>query len=143
VRTPSDQPHQRVRLEDSGQIIELTVDGVKPFCVSKRTLVIAFGGAVKLVDQMLSAALHDPSSKWLKIVRPGSPGVEVLVDRYSAERAYERIRNGELPPLLPSQIKAKFDLAAATKSATKGQSNERKVARKNGDARPPVQKIDH
>jgi hypothetical protein len=107
VRTPTAQPGQGDQIDFSGAKSEITVNGVKPLVVNKRVLVVVFGGATKLVEQLLSVSSREPSSNWLDIVRPGSPGVEVLVDRASVERAYARIKNGELPPLLPSQIRAK------------------------------------
>ena len=59
--------------------------------VNKRTLVAVFGGSTKLVDQLLHVSTKTPDSSWLKVVRPDSPGVEVLVDRASVEHSYARI----------------------------------------------------
>ncbi len=83
---------------------EITVNGIRPLVVNKRTLVAVFGGSTKLVDQLLHVSTKTPDAGWLKVVRPGSPGVEVLVDRASVEQSYARILRGEFPPLLPSQV---------------------------------------
>lgn len=80
--------------------IRIVVDGVTPLALNKRQLVAIFGGASKLVARLLH-------SGWLRIVRPGAPGVEVLVDRPSAEAAYQRLLAGEFPPRLPSETKTK------------------------------------
>ena len=80
---------------------------VKPLVLNRRQLVFIYGGASRLVARLLHASRHNPDNGWLRIVRPGAPGVEVLVDRASAEAAYQRILQGQFPPLLPSEIKAK------------------------------------
>jgi len=99
-------------------IPKITVNGVAPLVVNKRTLIGVFGGSTKLVDQLLHVSSKTPDSGWFRIVRPGSPGVEVLVDRVSVEHSYARILRGEFPPLLPSQISSQK--LARCQSATAG-----------------------
>jgi hypothetical protein len=103
VQTPSDKQDQSESHGSSGKI-EIVVNGVRPLVVNKRTMITAFGGSTKLVDQLLHVSTKTPDAGWLKVVRPGSPGVEVLVDRASVEQSYSRILRGEFPPLLPSQV---------------------------------------
>ena len=85
------------------------------YCLNKKELVEAWGGASKIVDQMLWATKHCPDDKWLVIIRDGSPGVELLIDRESADAAYRRYLRGERPPLMPSQIKSKKAAPAKSK----------------------------
>jgi len=100
--TPNEKQTQA---EDRNPAIpKITVDGVTPLMLNKRQMVTALGGSTKLVDQLLHVSSKTPDSGWLKIVRRGSPGVEVLVDRASVEQSYARILRGEFPPLLPSQV---------------------------------------
>lgn len=61
-------------------------------------------GSVKLVQRMLYATRHQLTSEpWLRIVRSGRPGCELLVDTSSVEKAYTRLLAGEEPPRLPSE----------------------------------------
>ena len=53
---------------------------------------------------MLYATRYELSSEpWLRIVRWGRPGCELLVDTSSVERAYARLLAGEEPPRLQSE----------------------------------------
>jgi hypothetical protein len=88
----------------------ILVDGVRPLLINKKTLIKAFGGATKTVDRLLYCARYHPELDWLRIGRPGSPGVECLIDTASAESAYRRIMAGEEPPVLPSELKSKSKL---------------------------------
>ena len=85
----------------------ILVNGIRPFVINKKTLVKVFGGATKFVDRLLHAARYAPESGWLVVPRPGSPGVECLIDTASAEDAYRRFKAGEEPPPLPSELRAK------------------------------------
>ncbi len=42
---------------------------------------------------------------WITVVRRGSPGREALYDYESAKAAFERLKRGEQPPLLPCEIR--------------------------------------
>lgn len=95
------------------------------YCLNKKALIKAFGEQPTLVAQMLWAVRHHPELKWLKIVREGRPGVELQVDRESADRAYARWRDGENPPLMPSQIK--YRKRQLTKKAEKTDGVARKA----------------
>ncbi len=98
------------------------------YCLNKKQLIQAFGGATKLVTQLVWAARHRPELGWLKIAREGKPGVELLVDRVSADKAYERILAGEEPPLMPSQIRFREQTQQAKAKAEKANA---KRSRKN------------
>ncbi len=87
--------------------LRIEVNGVRPLAVNKKTLVLALGGASKLVDRLLFAARYKPELGWLVLARQGSPGVECLIDTASAEQAYQRILSGEEPPPLPSESRPK------------------------------------
>jgi hypothetical protein len=107
VQTPTDQPGRRDQIDLPAGRAEITVNGVKPLAIDGRTLAAVFGGDAELAERLLFVSKHDPSSIWLVLVQTGSPGVEFLIDSSSVERAYERIKKGELPPLLPQRNKAK------------------------------------
>jgi len=89
--------------EEPPNFKSIVVNGVRPLVLSKK-LLIQILGSVKLVQRMLYATrhglAHDP---WLRIVRMGRPGCELLVDTSSVEQAYARLLAGEEPPRLPSE----------------------------------------
>jgi hypothetical protein len=62
----------------------------------------------KLVQRWLYWTRHSASQDqcWLRIVRNGGRGTETLIDYVSLKAAYERFRNGDEPPLLPSERRA-------------------------------------
>jgi len=68
---------------------------VNPFQITRTQLEWLFSSP-KLVQRMRYAG-------WIVVTRPGKPGRETLFDYSSAMGAYERLRNGEQPPLLPSE----------------------------------------
>lgn len=73
--------------------------------ITKRELITLLGGAAKYVDRMLRATRDgDP---WLELVgnKSGKGGARVRIDYESAGRALERLKRGELPPLMPSELK--------------------------------------
>lgn len=73
----------------------IEVNGVRPLAVSKKILIQVLG-SVKLAQRMLYATRHSlERDPWLRIVRWGRPGCELLVDTSSIERAYERLLSGE------------------------------------------------
>jgi hypothetical protein len=43
---------------------------------------------------------------WVEVVRPGNRGREAVIDFASLKAAYARYRNGDHPPLLPSEARA-------------------------------------
>ena len=90
-------------LEQPPSFKPIVVNGVRPLVLTKKLLIQVLG-SVKLVQRMLYATRHrlvpDP---WLRIVRMGRPGCELLVDTSSVERAYARLLAGENPPRLPSE----------------------------------------
>lgn len=63
----------------------------------------------KLVQRWLYWTRHadSPEKAWLQIVRPGGRGTETLIDYASLKEAYVRFRDGDEPPLLPSERRAK------------------------------------
>jgi hypothetical protein len=63
----------------------------------------------KLVQRWLYWTNHAPTAEqgWLRIVRPGGRGTETLIDYSSLKEAYNRFRNGDEPPLLPSERRSK------------------------------------
>jgi hypothetical protein len=89
----------------------IVVNGVRPLAISKKLLIQVLG-SVKLVQRMLYATRHQlVEEPWLKIVRWGRPGCELLVDTSSVERAYGRLLAGEEPPRLPSESRKNRDAA--------------------------------
>jgi hypothetical protein len=73
--------------------------------ITKGELITLLGGASKYVDRMLHATRNgDP---WLELVgnKLGKGGARVLIDCESVERALERLKRGEVPPLMPSERK--------------------------------------
>lgn len=69
---------------------------------------VALVQSPQLVARMLWAARHQPKDPWVRVVRAGSCGVQVLVDRQSAYQAYERLLGGDMPPELPSQARRRI-----------------------------------
>ena len=81
----------------------IVVNGVRPLVLNKKRLIQVLG-SVKLVQRMLYATRHQLTPEpWLRIVRWGRPGCELLVDTSSVENAYARMLAGEEPPRLPSE----------------------------------------
>jgi hypothetical protein len=76
-----------------------------PRALKKRAAAQYLGGSIKLIDRMLFATRH--GEHWVDIVSniEGTPGRDVLIDRESLDAAYERLRNGEEPPLRPSEAR--------------------------------------
>ena len=102
----------------------ILVNGVRPLVINKKTLVTVFGGATKIVDRLLHAARYAPESGWLVVPRPGSPGVECLIDTASAEDAYRRFKAGEVPPPLPSELRANSNLPKFSTVAPGGKTKQ-------------------
>lgn len=100
-------------LEQPHSFKPIVVNGVRPLVLSKKLLIQVLG-SVRLVQRVLYATRHgiapDP---WLRIVRMGRPGCELLVDTSSVERAYARLLAGEEPPRLPSEPPESGRAAAA------------------------------
>ena len=72
--------------------------GARPLALTKRQAVTALGSS-NLVARMLWASRY-AGDQWLVIVRSGR---DLLIDTASVEAAYERLLNGEQPPLMPSE----------------------------------------
>lgn len=68
---------------------------IPPFLVTRRTLDQLFGSP-RLVQRMIA-------SSWLEVVRQGGPGRKTLFSFESSQRAFERLKAGEEPPLLPCE----------------------------------------
>jgi len=81
---------------------------VKPFVV-KRADFLRLMGSPLIGRRVLYAADHGlaPWSDLLKTIREGGRGSERLLDYESAHACYEKIRAGEMPPLLPCETAAK------------------------------------
>jgi hypothetical protein len=79
----------------------VSFNGTRPLALTKRQAVSALGSS-KLVARMLWASRH-AGDRWLVIVRSGR---DLLIDTESVETAYERLLNGEQPPLMPSECRA-------------------------------------
>ena len=93
-------------LEQPPSFKPIVVNGVRPLVLSKKLLIQVLG-SVKLVQRMLYATRHQIApNPWLRIVRWGRPGCEMLVDTSSVEHAYARLLAGEKPPRLGMSPKA-------------------------------------
>ena len=81
---------------------------VKPFVV-KRADFLRLMGSPLIGRRVLYAADHGlgPWCDLLKTIREGGRGSERLLDYESAHACYEKIRAGEMPPLLPCETAAK------------------------------------
>jgi hypothetical protein len=81
---------------------------VNPFVV-KRAEFLRLMGSPLIGRRVLYAADHGlaPWCDLLKTIRQGGRGSERLLDYESAQACYEKIRSGEMPPLLPCETEAK------------------------------------
>ena len=81
---------------------------VKPFVV-KRADFLRLMGSPLIGRRVLYAADHGlaPWCDLLKTIREGGRGSERLLDYESTQACYEKIRAGEMPPLLPCETAAK------------------------------------
>jgi hypothetical protein len=70
---------------------------LEPFQVNRKELRKLFSSP-QLVARMIAAG-------WITVVRKGKPGRETLYDYQSATCAYQRLKNGEVPPLLARERK--------------------------------------
>ena len=80
----------------------MLICGIKPLTITKRQAKELL--SPKLVDRLIYAAKNLPEMQWLEIL-PKEEGKEVretYIVYESLERAFERIRNGEYPPEMPS-----------------------------------------
>jgi hypothetical protein len=82
---------------------QILINGVRPLALNRKRLKQIFGERPKLVARMLHASRN--GDLWLDFVtnKEGIPGSEVTVTTESAEWALERLKQGEEPPLLPSE----------------------------------------
>lgn len=95
--------------------------------ISKKEVIDLFGGQGTLVQRMLEATRC--GDHWFTIVANATgKGGRTMIDRESAEKAYERIKNGETPPLMRSERQRK---APTTK---KVQLDKDGIANKQGHA---------
>ncbi|MFA7346075.1 MAG: hypothetical protein WC003_17390 [Terrimicrobiaceae bacterium] len=102
---PHDEGHEfqpEDRMKHSFQ--RVSIAGMRPLALTKKQI-IALLGSVKLVDRMLWATRHAEGG-WFIILREGR---DLLVATESVEAAYERLVDGELPPLMPSERKESPD----------------------------------
>jgi len=76
---------------------------MRPLALNKKQVIAALGSS-KLVARMLWASRY-AADPWLVLVRQGR---DLLIDTASVESAYERLLNGEQPPLMPSEHRAHF-----------------------------------
>jgi hypothetical protein len=81
--------------------------GVRPLALTKRQTVTTLGSS-KLVARMLWASRY-AGDQWLVIVRSGR---DLLIDTASVEAAYERLLNGDQPPLMPSERRSQNNAPA-------------------------------
>jgi hypothetical protein len=81
----------------------------EPLAVTKQQACILVA-STKLVQRWLYWSTHAPSSEqgWLRVVRQGGRGTETIIDYASLKEAYYRFRNGDEPPLLPSEGRGKI-----------------------------------
>ncbi len=82
------------------------VNSPPPFAVSKRDA-YRLTAYPKLVQRWLfwSRRSAAPEDQWVTIIREGKRGSETLLDFSSLRKAYQRFRDGDAPPLLPSEKK--------------------------------------
>jgi hypothetical protein len=70
---------------------------IEPLAISKEQAFQIIG-----MPKILQRWLHH---RWVEIVRQGGRGCRTIIDYQSLKVAYNRLRAGEEPPLLPSEIK--------------------------------------
>ena len=75
---------------------------LRPFLVTRRQLYWLFGSA-RLVQRMLRQG-------WIDVVIQGKAGRESLYDYMSAARAFDRLKLGERPALLPCECKGEREV---------------------------------
>jgi hypothetical protein len=69
---------------------------IEPLAVTKKD---AF--RIVAMPKLVQRWLHHG---WVEIVREGGRGRETVIDYESLKCAYQRFKNGQEPPLLPSEI---------------------------------------
>lgn len=74
------------------------MSAIEPLALTKKDA-YRMVGSPKLVQRWLHHG-------WVEIVRMGGRGRATLIDYDSLKRAYTRLKDGEPPPLLPSECRA-------------------------------------
>ena len=87
-------------------VLSVSIGGIRPLALRKEDMLLLLP-APRLIQRLLATADLPPEERWLVLARKGKPGCGLLVDTQSFELAYERIRRGEQPPLLPSERRTK------------------------------------
>jgi len=80
------------------QLHRISFNGMRPLALNKKQAIAALGSS-KLVARMLWASRY-AADPWLVLVRQGR---DLLIDTASVESAYERLLDGEQPPLMPCE----------------------------------------
>jgi hypothetical protein len=85
--------------------------------ITKREFIKLLGGSSKYVDRMLHATRN--GEPWLELVgnKSGKGGARVLIDCESVEWALKRLRRGEVPPLMPSELRPPVEKVKTRKGA--------------------------
>jgi hypothetical protein len=117
-------------------IRKISINGKEREFLLKSEVVELLGNWPKVVDRMLHATRD--GVPWLEIVsnRSGTSGAEVRVTAESVSRAVERLRRGEVPPLMPSEKKAACP-SPATKATGKIPDKTMSALLRAGDLLPP------
>jgi hypothetical protein len=107
----------------------IATDSIEPLAVSKGT-VIRMIGSVRIVQRWLFFSRQNiPEEKrWLKIALKGGAGRRTLIDFASVKAAYARMLEGDLPPLLPCEVRRQKTRSTTMRPSRSGRSSKRGYA---------------
>jgi hypothetical protein len=107
----------------AGNSGEQLASGESSWVVSKQQLIELLGGQETLVQRMLEATRRGGDR--LKIVaNADGKGGRTMIDRKSAEQAYQRILKGEVPRLMESEVRKRDPNITKVKLGNFGQPNK-------------------
>ncbi len=103
------------------------IESIEPLAVPKRTA-IRIVGSVRIVQRWLffSRDAIPEENRWVKIALQGRAGRQMLIDYASVKAAYARMLQGDLPPLLPCEVRRQDSRSTATlRPSRRGRSSRR------------------
>ncbi len=103
------------------------IESIEPLAVPKRT-VFRMIGSVRIVQRWLFFSRDEipEEERWLKVALKGGAGRQTLIDYASVKAAYARMLEGDLPPLLPCEVRRQDSRSTATSRPSRRGRSSRK-----------------